>query len=286
MKQRSKLFKIAYSAVVSLALLAALSSATYAWFSSNSIVNTDYVTSHTATDEVELLVSTHGGGGFDGKKEAAIGQVNKTSTTQLMPVSTADLKNFVTSAGTVDNQAIHFYKVENERYYYHGRIYLMAKADSSVEGRKLDLYLDGSEDNGGSFFKNAKGYILNAARLGLTFDGSKPIIFRVTDEENPRDDRVSNTVLNGVPLNGKQVIDSSGTQMKAVTDPSVLLKDYLVGAGGRNTDKPLLTMELNRIYEVDIFFYVEGCDPDCSDVAQKSEVNFHLSFYGILAEEG
>ena len=77
MKQ-SKLFKIAYSAVVSLALLAALSSATYAWFSSNSIVNTDYVTSHTATDEVELLVSTHGGGGFDGKKEAAIGQVYVT----------------------------------------------------------------------------------------------------------------------------------------------------------------------------------------------------------------
>ena len=62
---------------------------------------------------------------------------------------------------------------------------------------------------------------------------------------------------------------------------------YTIGAEGvsDNSVKSLVTMNLNQIYEVDIYFYMEGCDPDCSDVAQLDALDFHLSFYGILTEE-
>ena len=47
---------------------------------------------------------------------------------------------------------------------------------------------------------------------------------------------------------------------------------------------PLMYMELNRIYTVDVYLYIEGCDPDCSDSIGLQEADLHLAFYGILEE--
>ena len=44
----------------------------------------------------------------------------------------------------------------------------------------------------------------------------------------------------------------------------------------------LLEMELNRIYTVDVYFYLEGCDPDCSDSVSDQEADIHLAFYGVI----
>ena len=49
-------------------------------------------------------------------------------------------------------------------------------------------------------------------------------------------------------------------------------------------DKALLTMEFNRIYPVDIYFYLEGCDPDCSDALSFDVAELYLAFYGVLQE--
>ncbi len=286
-KQPKRLLKTAYIAVTFIALALSLTAATYAWFSSNSVVKTDYATGRSGTDTVELQVSSSGGGSFQAEAQAAIAQVNEAQATQLLPVSTADLSNFVYSAGTVEDAAVHFEKVENEKYYYHGRIYLRAAAEGHSPNARLKLYLDDAEESGGAFFQNIKGYMANAARLGLTFDGGSAHILRVSEETNPEQNRVVNTVLNGSKLSEGQVIDSSGSSLTAVEDPSEAMADYTVGAEGvtDNTVKSLFTMNLNQIYEVDIYFYMEGCDPDCSDVTQLDELDFHLSFYGILTEE-
>jgi len=45
-------------------------------------------------------------------------------------------------------------------------------------------------------------------------------------------------------------------------------------------------MQLNKIYTVDIYFYLEGCDPDCSNSIQYSTVDLQLGFYGVLSQEG
>lgn len=41
-------------------------------------------------------------------------------------------------------------------------------------------------------------------------------------------------------------------------------------------------MELNRIYTVDVYFYLEGCDPDCSDGLSYQTADIHLAFYGVI----
>lgn len=46
-------------------------------------------------------------------------------------------------------------------------------------------------------------------------------------------------------------------------------------------EQTLLTMQLNKIYTVDIYFYIEGCDPDCSSQIQYSTADLQIGFYGV-----
>ena len=260
------------------------STATYAWFTSNRIVRTDKVVSQSNTDMVKLMVSGTGGDAFTGKSKEDITRVNSTDANKLMPVSTADLKNFVSQNGSVSDMAVSFEKAK-ESDYYHGQIFLRADAVNH-EGEKLALYFDEPEDMG-PLFKNTKGSVLNAIRLGITIDDVKTYLFRVSDAASPNQKQAANTILNGEILGKNQVIDSSGNTFRAVTDPSVLLKDYMVDPDGttNGSKKPLLEMDLNRIYKLDIYVYLEGCDPDCTDAVELGSLDFYLAFYGILVGE-
>ena len=57
-------------------------------------------------------------------------------------------------------------QLENESYYYHGRIYLRALAQGLSSDTTLSLYLDQTD---GLLGKDVNGTLLNAARLGLGF---------------------------------------------------------------------------------------------------------------------
>ena len=278
--------KLAICIFMILVIALSFTTATYAWFSSNSVVRTDRVLSQSDTDEVELLVSGTGGDSFLGSHETAITRVNSTAIDELMPVSTADLKNFVYQDGSVDSMAVHFTKAE-DKYYYHGQIFLRADAVNHEDGEKLALYLDESEEKG-PLFLSSTGNLLNAVRLGITIDGETSYIFRVSEEENPSQDRSPHTRLNGVDLGEHQVIDSSRDSLRAVDDPSVPMGEYMVDRDGttkENTIKPLCKMDLNRIYTLDIYVYLEGCDPDCSEAIELGSMDFYLAFYGILVKE-
>ena len=217
---------------------------------------------------------------------AAITQVNRTSATRLMPVSTSDLVNFVYAPSTVADQAVHFEKVENEAYYYHGRIYLRASGEGFSGSQVMNLYLDQSE---GLLGKNVDGRLLNAARLGLVFDGdtANPIILRLSESSNPSNMRRNNTVVNGVALTGSQVLRYRNGSVSAVSDPSVPIADYAMDTASSGVpSKTLLAMQIGKIYSLDIYFYLEGCDPDCTDSVSYNTADLHLSFYGMLAGEG
>ena len=289
-KQEEKLsigsiLKTIYMCVTILAALLTFSAATYAWFSSNSVVNTNKVTGKTGTDSVELQISSYGGGSFQAAKEAALVQVNSYSSELLMPISTSDLRTFVISNGTVDGVAVSFKKIEKEKHYYHGRIYLKAASEGHSENAKLALYLDSSASAGGSFATNVNGYIANAARLGLIFDGRNTKILRLSDSANPKPDQIMNAKVNGVDVMAGQVINGSTDPFQIVSDPSAPISQYMVSENGLTGVTPLLMMDLNRIYAVDVYFYLEGCDPDCSDVTRLDSLNLHLAFYGVLTEE-
>ena len=130
--------------------------------------------------------------------------------------------------------------------------------------------------------------MLNAGRLGLVFDDntSSPVILRLSENESSSSQQVYNTVINGRNLGKNQVLRYQGGSVQAAADPSVPVTDYTVTfSSDRITfpDKALYTMELNKIYTLDIYFYLEGCDPDCSDSVSFDNANLHLPFTAPLA---
>lgn len=287
MKKRQGFFRIWEIAASLILLLFILSGAAYAWFTSNRVVDTDRVTSRSGSETVELQVSSSGGGSFNGSDEAALTQVNTVDSTSLMPVSTADLKTFVCCPASAGDKAEIFQIVENEKYYYHGRIYLRALVEGEAVGSKMALYLDEGDEAGGELVQAGSGSLLNAARLGLTFDSSNPVIFYLSDAKEAVNGQAGNTVLNGIMLGADQVLNASGSSIQAVADPSLPISSRRItmdDSGASLPGEPLLYMELNRIYTVDVYFYIEGCDPDCTDSISLDEADLHLAFYGILME--
>lgn len=278
-------FRTWFLSVTMLAAVLSLAAATYAWFTSNRAVGTSTATARTGEETLTLQLSSSGGSAFRDMQTAAITQVNRTSAAKLLPVSTSDLVNFVCAPSTVADQAVHFEKVENEAYYYHGRIYLRAFGEGLSGSQVMNLYLDQSERLLG---KNVDGRLLNAARLGLVFDGdtAKPIILRLSESSNPSDMRSNNTVVNGTKLNGSQVLRYRNGSVSAVHDPSVPVADYAMDASLGLPSHTLLSMQIGKIYSLDIYFYLEGCDPDCTDSVSFHTADLQLSFYGVLAGEG
>ncbi|MGF0018776.1 hypothetical protein [Sporofaciens sp. SGI.106] len=273
--------------VTMIAAALALSAATYAWFTSNRLVNTDKATARSGTDTLELQISSEGGNNFQASSEAAIIQMNRTALSELMPVSTADLNSFVYNPSSRGDMAESFRTVTDENYYYHGRIYLRALAQGDSVSGRMALYLDEDNEAGGALAQSDGGLVLNAARLGLTFDGGNPAIFYLSNTSNPEEQQIRNTSINGEILADGQVLKSSGGTLSAVADPSIPLADRTIimnDSGAVLPAAPLLYMNLNQIYTVDIYFYIEGCDPDCSNSIGLDELDLHLAFYGILEE--
>lgn len=273
--------------VTMIAAALALSAATYAWFTSNRLVNTDKATARSGTDTLELQISSEGGNNFQALSEAAIIQVNRTALSELMPVSTADLNSFVYNPSSSGDVAESFRTVTDENYYYHGRIYLRALAQGDSVSGRMALYLDEDNEAGGALAQSDGGLVLNAVRLGLTFDGGYPAIFYLSITSNPEEQQIRNTSINGEILADGQVLKSSGGTLSAVADPSIPLADRTIimnDSGAVLPAAPLLYMNLNQIYTVDIYFYIEGCDPDCSNSIGLDELDLHLAFYGILEE--
>lgn len=287
MKKFHSIFKLWSTAISLVIILLVLSTATYAWFTSNKVVTTDKVSARSGEDTLELLIGSSSGS-FSEDHECEIVQVNETLATELMPVSTADLKNFVYNPISNGDNAEIFKLVEDEQYYYHGRVYLVAESKGEMPGRKVHLYLDEDEEAGGPIVSADSGLLLNAARLGLTFDGENPVIFSLSDTSNPTDDQARNTVIGKDVLGDGQVLVPSGDTVAGVPDPSVPLATYKIEMDDSSVtlpEKPLLEMELNHVYQVDIYFYLEGCDPDCSDSINFHEADLHLGFYGIPVDE-
>ena len=83
------------------------------------------------------------------------------------------------------------------------------------------------------------------------------------------------------------MLDGTGGRIRQANDPAVSLDTYTIQNRGGETvlpDQPLIYLDLNREYPLDIYFYLEGCDPDCSGSVSYSGTDLHLAFYGILTD--
>ena len=283
-----KTFRTWFWAVTTLFAVLAFTFATLAWFTANRAVQTNTATARTGDETLELQISSSGGSSFKSVETAQITQINQTNSEILLPVSTADLNSFVYAPFTKDGKASAFKKVDDEANYYHGRVYLRAEGEGWPEGSRMNLYLDQSD---GLLGEAADGYLLNASRLGLIFNGdtSNPIILRLSESENPENAQIYNTEVNGKILGKNQVLGYNNSGVFAIEDPSVSISEYTIDFSENQMKIPsraLMSMELGKIYPVDIYFYLEGCDPDCSESIQLNEAELHLAFYVVLDKEG
>ena len=281
---KRQFLKTGFLVVTICAALAAMTAATYAWFTTNKAVSTGTATARTGDERLELQISSEGGSRFTDQETVSVFQVNQTDQKKMIPVSTDNLVDFVYAPFTSGGDAKKFLRVEKEENYYHGRIYLRAVGDGFAADDRLALYLDQSD---GILASASSGMLLHASRLGLRFDNDKTVIFRLSDDTNPKDAQTYNTIINGERLGADQVLSYQNGTIKAVTDPSVSLSDYTISfetSSIRIPDKPLLLMEWNKIYTLDIYFYLEGCDPDCSDSVSFDQADIHLAFYGMLSQ--
>lgn len=264
-------------------LILAIGGGTFAWFTQNRVTTTDKVTSRTGDDSVELYVSSDGGTNFKLLKEADIIQVNSANKESLLPVSTADLKTFFFSNGSQGNVVSSFVEDSEGKYYYHGRIYLQAVIKGQNAGKTMDLYLDGTS---GSPVQSDSEEILNASRLGLTFDGESPVILSLSDKSNVGDeDYKTTTVVGGVTIAPGSVLGVGTGGLTAVPDPAKPLADVSISINDGAAKLPassLVAMQSNKIYTVDVFYYLEGCDPDCNVALALDDMTLQLSFYGVL----
>lgn len=270
-KLKNKLF---LAVIMLLVVLLVISGATYAWFTSNQRAYTNRISGKTSSESVSLFLSASGGANFVKKNECAIAQVNKTDNNFLLPVSTDDLATFIESNGRGYNEIM-----KDESRFYHGRVYMLAEAEGSAEPKKLDIFLNNSDS---MFKKDANSNLLNAARLGLTFGGENPVIFSLSQTTNPKNEQVNNTYIDGVLIAGDIVLHAGPSgAISAVSDPSVFYNAFDVSATG---SQPLIQIETGKEYAIDIYFYLEGCDPDCHESISKDGANINLQFMGILIE--
>ncbi len=257
-----------------LLLCVVLVSSTYAWFTVNRRVSTGKVTAQTGQEELQLLLSGSENGPFSAT-EASIVQVNATNKNFLMPVSTANLSTFSVRLSNDGDKTARYGLVEEERNFFHGRIYIKPTAVNMPTSGKLALYFDQGAEAGGALVQDVGGILTTAGRLGLKFQTpqAETYIFRLAPEET----QTGQVVVNYSPETG----------FLEVQDPSRDLSAFEIKRTGDEVvlpAKPLAVLELNQTYILDIYFYLEGCDPDCTEKISMHQIDLHMAFYGVLTE--
>lgn len=270
---------------------ATLSVATYAWFTSSRNVSTDRIQTSTGYSELTLYVKAPSDSTYSGSTCAL--EFSSGDHLFLLPVSTADLQNFVYCPVTVSDRAEHFTRLADlseQNMLCYGAIDMRAElAGDAAASASVAVYLDQSDAFGMLAEKDgADSLLLNAARLGIAVHGQPDTarIFSLSDEHNAENQQVLNTVVNGELQPGDIVLksDAAGT-VTPVADPALPLSACML-SDGSVPGEPLFYLKPGADYQIDVFFYLEGCDPDCSDSIEYDAADFGLAFYATLASEG
>ncbi len=267
--------------VISLVAIAlVLTSATYAWFTSNGEVYTSRVEAATNDTDARLYISSKGGADFVKGAEAAITQKNSAKIEALLPVSTDDLTNFLYNKVTQNGRNDSFLLDKDAKRYYYGSVYIEAEVTGSVNYRAMTVYLD---DIAPLVTPDKDSLFANAGRIALRLGNGAPLILRMSEDENDASAQSRDTYVDGVLLADGKVLhyNASTGAVEAADDPAVNPADVSVSAAD---PVPLGTIEMNRIYELEVWFWLEGCDPDCTNAIQTDGAEAVISLYGVLEE--
>lgn len=274
-----------------LAAVAALSAATYAWFTSSRNVATNRIETSTGFSELTLYVKAPSDSAYSGNVCEL--QFNGGNNMFLLPVSTADLRNFVYCPETASDMAERFVRLtdsSNQDMFCYGAVDMRAELGGDAgSSARVAVYLDQSGESGMLAAKSGEdSLLLNAARLGIAVHGDPDTarIFYLSDEHNEDAQQVLNTVVDGrLQPDGIVLMSDAGGNVTPVSDPALPLSACMLSDGDA-PGEPLFYLKPGVDYQIDVFFYLEGCDPDCSDSIEYNAADLGLAFYATLAPEG
>ena len=281
----------AYIALVMVALAATLGAATYAWFTSNMKVNTNSVSVHSDTSKLVLELGDADAGSWSQQGDASLASTASGAAT-LYPVSTFDLNGFAACAqnnssgdATVFEQA-----KDNGSAYYHGWIDLRptitGTGASKVKG-KVSLYLAESLVPQG-----ADAELLRAARVGIKISNGSQVlatnIFELDGSDSGHRGEHPTTApaglagyTDGMLLGWQNGQLACGADVKQ--DPAAFTLDASETAA--RPQNALATLALGQTYRLDIYYYIEGTDPDSADYLHQDPGTLHLALFATLDGE-
>lgn len=281
----------AHIVLVMVALAATLSAATYAWFTSNMKVNTNSVSVHSDTSKLVLELGDADRGSWSQQGDASLASTANGAVT-LYPVSTFDLNGFAACAQNNSNgDATVFEQAkDNGSAFYHGWIDLRptitGTGANKVKG-KVSLYLAESLVPQG-----ADAELLRAARVGIKISSGSQVlatnIFELDSSDSGHRGEHPMTVPAGLAgyadgmllgwQNGQLACGANVTQ-----DPAAFTLD-----AGETSERPqnsLATLALGQTYRLDIYYYIEGTDPDSADYLHQDPGTLHLALFATLDGE-
>ena len=281
----------AYIALVMVALAATLGAATYAWFTSNMKVNTNSVSVHSDTSKLALELGDADRGSWSQQGDASLASTASGAAT-LYPVSTFDLNGFAACAqnNSAGDATVFEQAKDNGSTYYHGWIDLRptitGTGASKVKG-KVSLYL--AEP---LVPQDANAELLRAARVGIKISSGSQVlaanIFELDSSDSGHRGEHPTTAPAGLAgyadgmllgwQNGQLACGANVTQ-----DPAAYTLDTSETA--ERPQNSLATLALGQIYRLDIYYYIEGTDPDSADYLHQDPGTLHLALFATLDGE-
>lgn len=262
-----------FSAVWALCALIAITSATYAWFTSAPYANITPMQGTVQGGDGNLFISNRPDGPFDTSCDLILS--GRTQT--LHPITTADLTDFyIGTFQTPDGITVRYADANDEvdDSAFHGFVYLKSEGSSS------DIYFNQT----GIDFGNDK-QVLGAMRLGLkitTSGGVKTHLFRLDDMADLTGIQYNLTVPQDQTVVSSISDDGSPNY---VNDPSKLISrcfaqgdEYSFSRG----EESLCSLQADEVATVEYWLYLEGCDSNCINSVQGRLLSLQLAFAGVL----
>ena len=281
----------AYIALVMVALAATLGVATYAWFTSNMKVNTNSVSVHSDTSKLLLELGDASRGSWSQQGDVSLVS-NASGTVTLYPVSTFDLNGFAACAqnNSAGDASVFEQAKDNGSAYYHGWIDLRptitGTGASKVKG-KVSLYLAESLVPQGT-----DAELLRAARVGIKISSGNQVlatnIFELDSSDGGHRGEHPATApaglagyTDGMLLGWQNGQLACGADVKQ--DPAAFTLDTSETA--TRPQNALATLALGQAYRLDIYYYIEGTDPDSADYLHQDSGTLHLALFATLDGE-
>lgn len=254
-------------------------------------VNTNSVSVHSDTSKLVLELGDADRGSWSQQGDVSLTS-NASGAVTLYPVSTFDLNGFAACAqnNSTGDATVFEQAKDNGSAYYHGWIDLRptitGTGASKVKG-KVNLYLAES-----LVPQDANAELLRAARVGIKISSGNQVlaanIFELDSSDGGHRDEHPATVPAGLAgytegmllgwQNGQLACGANVTR-----DPAAFTLDTSETA--MRPQNSLATLGLGQTYRLDIYYYIEGTDPDSADYLYQDPGTLHLALFATLDGE-